>query len=140
MLGIGRLCLLASTSYAIPSYPLSTCSAFLSNPSAFPPPHRQAQVFRYTNDEYEQLLRSESTAAGWTREETDHLMDLCDVYDLRFTVIADRFEVSGVLNNPSPRGPSSRRHPPHGPGLTELVVLHVHGRPPCTHACAGSVL
>ena len=58
-------------------------------------PFIQAQVFRYTNDEYEQLLRSESNASGWTREETDQLMDLCDLFDLRFTVIADRFEVRG---------------------------------------------
>ncbi len=55
----------------------------------------QAQLFRYTNEEYEQLIRSDSP--GWTKEETDHLMDLCDRFDLRFTVIADRFEVGGCM-------------------------------------------
>lgn len=31
----------------------------------------------------------------WTKEETDQLFDLCERFDLRFIVIADRF--------PSPR-------------------------------------
>lgn len=28
---------------------------------------------------------------SWSREETDHLMDLCKRFDLRFTIVADRF-------------------------------------------------
>jgi DNA methyltransferase 1-associated protein 1 len=28
---------------------------------------------------------------GWSREETDNLFDLCEQFDLRFIIIADRF-------------------------------------------------
>jgi DNA methyltransferase 1-associated protein 1 len=30
----------------------------------------------------------------WTKEETDQLFDLCERFDLRFVVIADRFTSS----------------------------------------------
>lgn len=30
----------------------------------------------------------------WTKEETDQLFDLCERFDLRFVVIADRFPTS----------------------------------------------
>ncbi|KAL5000750.1 SWR1-complex protein 4 [Aspergillus recurvatus] len=43
---------------------------------------------RYTTDEYNRHLRSEE----WSREETDYLMDLAEEYDLRWVVIADRYE------------------------------------------------
>lgn len=29
---------------------------------------------------------------GWTREETDYLMELCDKYDLRFILVQDRWD------------------------------------------------
>ena len=29
---------------------------------------------------------------GWTKEETDYLLGLCRQYDLRFVVIADRYQ------------------------------------------------
>jgi DNA methyltransferase 1-associated protein 1 len=45
-------------------------------------------VYRYSNDEYHQHLRDED----WTKEETDYLIDLCNAYDLRFVVIADRYD------------------------------------------------
>lgn len=48
-------------------------------------------VYNYSNDEYHQHLRDED----WTKEETDHLMDLCSAYDLRFVIIADRFNWPG---------------------------------------------
>ncbi|KAI8927678.1 hypothetical protein BC831DRAFT_451797 [Entophlyctis helioformis] len=47
-----------------------------------------ANVMTYTDDEYEQHL----TDPSWTREETDHLFQLCRDYELRFFVIADRYE------------------------------------------------
>ena len=31
------------------------------------------------------------SSSSWTKEETDCLMDLCEQFDLRFVVIADRF-------------------------------------------------
>lgn len=43
---------------------------------------------RYTDDEYDRLLRSDD----WSREETDYLMDLVSEYDLRWVVIADRYD------------------------------------------------
>lgn len=46
-------------------------------------------VYSYTNDEYTQHLRDDD----WTKDETDHLMELCAAYDLRFVVIADRWEM-----------------------------------------------
>ncbi|KAL4878526.1 hypothetical protein BJY04DRAFT_195565 [Aspergillus karnatakaensis] len=43
---------------------------------------------RYTMDEYNRHLRSDE----WSREETDYLMDLVEEYDLRWVVIADRYD------------------------------------------------
>ena len=31
----------------------------------------------------------------WTREETDYLFELCKTYDLRFLIIADRYDYDG---------------------------------------------
>ena len=43
---------------------------------------------RYTDDEYNRHLRNNE----WSREETDYLMDLVTEYDLRWVIIADRYE------------------------------------------------
>lgn len=43
---------------------------------------------RYTDEEYNRHLKSDD----WTREETDYLMDLVEEYDLRWVVIADRYD------------------------------------------------
>ena len=43
---------------------------------------------RYTDEEYNGHLLSED----WTREETDYLMDLVEEYDLRWILIADRYD------------------------------------------------
>jgi DNA methyltransferase 1-associated protein 1 len=43
---------------------------------------------RYTDEEYTQRLRSDD----WSRQETDYLMDLVEEYDLRWVVIADRYD------------------------------------------------
>ncbi|KAL2801453.1 hypothetical protein BJX66DRAFT_12387 [Aspergillus keveii] len=43
---------------------------------------------RYTTDEYNRHLKSDE----WSREETDYLMDLVEDYDLRWVVIADRYD------------------------------------------------
>lgn len=45
-------------------------------------------VYTYSSDEYTQHLRDED----WTKEETDYLIDLCQLYDLRFVIIADRWD------------------------------------------------
>lgn len=53
--------------------------------------NRQAEVVRYTEDEYEKVIADLST--DWSREETDHLLNLCERFSLRFIVIADRFDL-----------------------------------------------
>lgn len=60
--------------------------------------NRKVEIIRYTNEEYDQaikLLNSKPSGqlanTDWTKEETDHLFDLCEQFSLRFIVIADRF-------------------------------------------------
>ena len=50
----------------------------------------QAQVYKYDDEEWENVVARD---AGWDRAETDYLLSLCEQYDLRFLVIADRYEV-----------------------------------------------
>uniref|UniRef100_A0A452ZPQ5 dAMP1 SANT/Myb-like domain-containing protein n=1 Tax=Aegilops tauschii subsp. strangulata TaxID=200361 RepID=A0A452ZPQ5_AEGTS len=47
----------------------------------------KVDVLKYTDEEYEKYL----TEPTWSREETDQLFELCQRFDLRFIVIADRF-------------------------------------------------
>ena len=47
-------------------------------------------IDRYTDEEY----KSYFTSQGWSKEETDYLLDLCEKYDTRFVVIADRWQTS----------------------------------------------
>lgn len=42
----------------------------------------------YTDVEYQQHL----TCDSWTKEETDHLIDLAQRFDLRFIIMADRYD------------------------------------------------
>lgn len=42
----------------------------------------------YTDSIYQQHLQTE----GWTKEETDHLIDLALRFDLRFIIMADRYD------------------------------------------------
>ena len=46
------------------------------------------QVPVFSDAEYNNHL----TAEGWTRAETDHLLDLCSRFDIRFPVIHDRWD------------------------------------------------
>lgn len=68
---------------------------------------KQSEIVRYTDDEYRSHLSSPpppadadaataaaAAAARWSKEETDHLFDLCRRFDLRWAVIADRYEQS----------------------------------------------
>ncbi|KAL1128959.1 hypothetical protein AAG570_013493 [Ranatra chinensis] len=52
--------------------------------------NKQVQVPSYSDSEYLQYLQSET----WSRAETDHLFDLCRRFDLRFGVIADRWDTA----------------------------------------------
>ncbi|KIX05044.1 uncharacterized protein Z518_05916 [Rhinocladiella mackenziei CBS 650.93] len=58
----------------------------------------KVQIPSYTDEQYENLLKSED----WTRQETDYLMNLCRDYDLRWVIISDRYEPSDV---PRPKSP-----------------------------------
>jgi hypothetical protein len=50
-------------------------------------------VFRYDDEEWENLIEAHP---GWSRAETDYLLDMCERFELRFLVIADRYEVGLV--------------------------------------------
>lgn len=52
--------------------------------------NKQVPVPTYTDAEYLQHLHNDS----WSRQETDHLFDLCRRFDLRFIVIRDRWDRS----------------------------------------------
>ncbi|KAK2167712.1 hypothetical protein LSH36_25g09076 [Paralvinella palmiformis] len=48
----------------------------------------------YSDLEYQQHLHDES----WTRQETDHLFDLCKRFGLRFVIIQDRYDKTNFPN------------------------------------------
>jgi DNA methyltransferase 1-associated protein 1 len=50
----------------------------------------QVPVPSYTAEQYEDKLKAE----GWTKEETDYLLELCQEFGLRWIVIADRWDDS----------------------------------------------
>ncbi|PIN15555.1 DNA methyltransferase 1-associated protein-1 [Handroanthus impetiginosus] len=55
--------------------------------------NKSVDVIKYTDEEYEKYL----TDPAWTKEETDQLFDLCERFDLRFIVIADRLPSSKTV-------------------------------------------
>ena len=55
----------------------------------------QALVYKYNDEEWNNVIAKDP---DWSREETDYLLDLCELYDLRFIIIADRYEVSHAAN------------------------------------------
>ncbi|KAJ8346157.1 hypothetical protein SKAU_G00303500 [Synaphobranchus kaupii] len=50
--------------------------------------NKTVQVPVYSEQEYQQHLNDD----GWTKSETDHLLDLAQRFDLRFIVIHDRYD------------------------------------------------
>ncbi|XP_046387769.1 DNA methyltransferase 1-associated protein 1 [Ischnura elegans] len=62
--------------------------------------NKQVPVPSYTDSEYRSTLATGLPGVtaggqdGWSREETDHLMDLCRRFDLRFPIIHDRWDRS----------------------------------------------
>ncbi|CAL5194548.1 unnamed protein product [Lathyrus oleraceus] len=55
--------------------------------------NKSVDIIKYTDEEYEKYL----TDPTWTKEETNELFDLCERFDLRFVVIADRFPSSRTV-------------------------------------------
>ncbi|CAI2168858.1 2535_t:CDS:10 [Funneliformis geosporum] len=51
--------------------------------------NKKVEIEEYTDEEYEKYLKG--TDRDWSREETDYLFDLCRKYDIRWTVIHDRY-------------------------------------------------
>ncbi|KIV78757.1 hypothetical protein PV11_06369 [Exophiala sideris] len=57
----------------------------------------KVQTPSYTDEQYETLLKSDD----WTRQETDYLMGLCRDYDLRWVIIADRYDTGEIPISPT---------------------------------------
>lgn len=55
--------------------------------------NKKPPIMRYNDEEYKSLIKKE---AGWSREETDYLLDMAARYELRFVAIADRYEFPGA--------------------------------------------
>ncbi|KAJ4829250.1 swr complex subunit [Turnera subulata] len=55
--------------------------------------NKSVDVIKYTEEEYEKYLKDPM----WSKEETDQLFDLCERFDLRFIVVADRFPSSRTV-------------------------------------------
>ncbi|EXJ77730.1 hypothetical protein A1O3_09959 [Capronia epimyces CBS 606.96] len=58
----------------------------------------KVQVPSYTDEQYETFLKAEE----WTKEETDYLMELCRQYDLRWVIIADRYDSDQIVGATPP--------------------------------------
>ncbi|KAI7994876.1 SWR1-complex protein 4 [Camellia lanceoleosa] len=67
--------------------------------------NKSVDTVKYTDEEYEKHL----TDPMWTKEETDQLFDLCERFDLRFVVIADRFPSSRTVEQLKDRYYSASR-------------------------------
>ncbi|KAI5674874.1 hypothetical protein M9H77_05824 [Catharanthus roseus] len=55
--------------------------------------NKSVDVIKYTDEEYEKYL----TDPTWSKEETDELFNLCERFDLRFVIVADRFPTSRTV-------------------------------------------
>ncbi|GAV65867.1 hypothetical protein CFOL_v3_09381 [Cephalotus follicularis] len=55
--------------------------------------NKSVNVVKYTDEEYDKYL----VDSMWSKEETDQLFDLCERFDLRFIVIADKFPLSRTV-------------------------------------------
>mmetsp|Transcript_17347 Transcript_17347/g.29679 ORF Transcript_17347/g.29679 Transcript_17347/m.29679 type:complete len:437 (+) Transcript_17347:99-1409(+) len=62
--------------------------------------NKKVQLSRYTNEEYDSLVKASS--GDWSKAETDYLFDFCERFDLRFIVIADRYEFVPPFGAPVP--------------------------------------
>ncbi|OAP54344.1 hypothetical protein AYL99_11445 [Fonsecaea erecta] len=79
----------------------------------------KVQVPAYTDEQYENMLKSED----WTRQETDYLMELCRDYDLRWIIIADRYSPQDI-QAPQPADPNGESN-----GSELVVKPHYPNRP-----------
>ncbi|KAI9805558.1 MAG: hypothetical protein M1825_000809 [Sarcosagium campestre] len=61
----------------------------------------KVEIPEYTEREYDVHLRDDD---DWSKEETDYLMELCRDFDLRWIVIADRYDFHPVAGQPAEDG------------------------------------
>ena len=55
--------------------------------------NRQVDLIKYTDKEYKEVIEnSEFNNGDWSKLETDHLWRLLERFNLRFIIVADRFE------------------------------------------------
>eukprot|EP01024_Parvocaulis_polyphysoides_P025382 TRINITY_DN2316_c0_g1_i3.p1 TRINITY_DN2316_c0_g1~~TRINITY_DN2316_c0_g1_i3.p1 ORF type:complete len:417 (+),score=74.06 TRINITY_DN2316_c0_g1_i3:24-1253(+) len=54
--------------------------------------NKKINMYRYDDEEYENIIKLYAENSDWSREETDYLFDLCEQFDLRWVVIADRYD------------------------------------------------
>lgn len=59
---------------------------------AFAKYNKKVPMVMYNDEEYMSML---SDDPQWTREETNYLISMCERFDLRFVIIADRYEWQG---------------------------------------------
>ena len=72
----------------VPSVAAATAVAAAGAPGNRSKP---ARLVKYTEEEYRKAV--EPMISDWDRLETDVLFELCERFDLRFIVIADRFSL-----------------------------------------------
>ncbi|GFR42025.1 hypothetical protein Agub_g2841, partial [Astrephomene gubernaculifera] len=64
--------------------------------------NKKVQLYKYNDEEYDSLIKPES--GNWSRAETDYLYDMCELLDLRWHVISDRYDWPGGPScPPTPR-------------------------------------
>ncbi|KAL3102968.1 hypothetical protein niasHT_025876 [Heterodera trifolii] len=68
-----------------------------STPYSFVQFNKQLDVPSFTDEEYEEHL----VDPRWTREQTQHLLELCKQFDLRWPIIEDRFDQELCRNRKS---------------------------------------
>lgn len=56
----------------------------------------QPLVYRYDEEEWRNVILPDP---DWSREETDYLLDLCELFRLRFVHVADRYQVCQLWSN-----------------------------------------
>ncbi|KAK9905816.1 hypothetical protein WJX75_006806 [Coccomyxa subellipsoidea] len=54
--------------------------------------NKKMMVYNYDEEEWTNVVPADQ---DWSREETDYLISMCEQFDLRFLVIADRYEFPG---------------------------------------------
>ena len=65
-----------------------------SNVGSDPVQRLQPLVYRYDEEEWLNVILPDP---DWSRKETDYLLDLCELFRLRFIHIADRYQACACL-------------------------------------------